>query len=125
LDDRDHYRDHDRHQDRDRDHHRDRIIIIQIGIIMEIGIIVEIADTFVITIAIEITSAIEITNMDAERPFLPRIGCAVAIMQIAEMDSYPSTLEAPSCRCQGTRSRAFSDRISANILSRHRDLGLT
>jgi hypothetical protein len=87
-------------------------------------ITIQIAITFLSTIVIEITSAIEITNVNAERPFLPRIGRAAAIMQIAEMDSRPSTVEAPSCRCWGTRSRLQRQDIGEH-LSRHRSLGVT
>jgi hypothetical protein len=59
-------------------------IVIIIVIVIVIVIAIEIA---IIVIAIEITSAIEITNMDAERPFFPRIGRAVLSCRLPTMDS--------------------------------------
>jgi hypothetical protein len=62
--------------------------------------------------------------MDAERPFSPRIGRAVAIMQIGEMDSRRSTLEVPSCRA-GHLQQGVQRQDIGEHLSRHRDLGVT
>jgi hypothetical protein len=87
--DLDHYRDRDRDHYRDRDRDRDHTEIeIVIVIPIEIAIIV-----IAIEIAI-IVIAIEITNMDAERPFFPRIGRVVLSCRLPTMDSAE-----PACAC--------------------------
>jgi hypothetical protein len=77
------------------------LIIIEIEIVIiteieiEIVIITEIEIVIVIPIEIAIiVIAIEITNMDAERPFFPRIGRVVLSCRLPTMDSAE-----PACAC--------------------------
>jgi hypothetical protein len=73
-------------------------IEIEIVIITEIEIVIVIPiEIAIIVIAIEIAIiviAIEITNMDAERPFFPRIGRVVLSCRLPTMDSAE-----PACAC--------------------------